>query len=94
MASIGTEGRSTDAEGDEDVEQNFCSPICTGRLDSGSFIDAMLSRVRSGGAGLAGTPRKHVTRTLTHAFAAILQETPCLHARRESMAHGARLSQV
>ena len=44
MASIGNEGRSTDAEGDEDVQKNFCSKICTHRLDSGSFIDAMLSR--------------------------------------------------
>src|SRR5439155_24792565 len=26
------------------VQKNFCSTICTHRLDSGSFIDAMLSR--------------------------------------------------
>src|SRR5439155_8389310 len=27
------------------VQKNFCSTICTHRLDSGSFIDAMLSRL-------------------------------------------------
>ncbi|HLN33275.1 MAG TPA: hypothetical protein VK395_36440, partial [Gemmataceae bacterium] len=41
-----TKGRSTDADGDEDVaEELLLNKICTNRLDNGSFIDAMLSRV-------------------------------------------------
>ncbi|HLN28575.1 MAG TPA: hypothetical protein VK395_12605, partial [Gemmataceae bacterium] len=38
-----TKGRSTDADGDEDVaEELLLNKICTNRLDNGSFIDAML----------------------------------------------------
>ncbi|HLN30225.1 MAG TPA: hypothetical protein VK395_20955, partial [Gemmataceae bacterium] len=41
-----TKGRSTDADGDEDVaEELLLNKICTNRLDNGSFIDAMLSRL-------------------------------------------------
>jgi hypothetical protein len=42
LASIGSEGRSTDAEGDEDVAEELLPQFCTYRLDRGSFIDGML----------------------------------------------------
>jgi hypothetical protein len=29
LAQVGNEGRSTDAEGDEDTQKNFCPKICT-----------------------------------------------------------------
>ena len=40
------------------VQKNFCSTICTHRLDNGSFIDAMPTAL--GGHGLAACPRKAV----------------------------------
>jgi hypothetical protein len=45
LASIGSEGRSTDAEGDEDVAEELLPQFCTYRLDRGSFIDGMLSPI-------------------------------------------------
>jgi hypothetical protein len=44
LASIGSEGRSTDAEGDEDVAEELLPQFCTYRLDRGSFIDGMQRR--------------------------------------------------
>src|SRR5438552_13410667 len=65
LAEVGNEGRSTDAEGDEDVQKNFCPRICTNRLDSGSFIDAMLSRRACEKFAFANSPRKHAHRQQT-----------------------------
>jgi hypothetical protein len=61
LASIGSEGRSTDAEGDEDVAEELLPQFCTYRLDRGSFIDGMLSALPRHTDERGSTRRKHDT---------------------------------